>query len=108
MFEICCKYIYLEAESVLFLTSLPMSNDSTEASDIENRNHVYNIEERSAIDVFKTKYMDATTSDGRKAIAQLDIFPALFNHWKSKGKVYREKDLRIKSNVCSTFNLQLV
>ena len=70
---------------------------------IVKQQRVYNEEERGAIDVFKEKYMDATTSAGRKTVAQQDIFPALFNHWKSKGRRYNEEEIRVKSNVCSYF-----
>ena len=65
------------------------------------QHRIYDEQERAAIDVFKSKYLEATTSACRKTIAQLDIFPALFNYWKSKGLVYANEDLKVKSNVGS-------
>lgn len=41
---------------------------------------VYNQQERAAIDPFKDDYLNATTPAARKAIAQVHIFPALFNY----------------------------
>jgi hypothetical protein len=85
------------------ITDLPMSYDNPRSNDINgNQQRVYNEDERSAIDVFKEKYLEATTSAGRKSIAQLHIFPALFNHWKSKGRVFNDEDIQMKSNVSIT------
>ena len=75
-----------------------MSSDSEDLIELGHR--VYNEQERAAIDVFKTTYMESTSPAGRRAIAQLNIFPALFNHWKSSGKVYNKKETRMKSDVC--------
>jgi len=77
-----------------------MSTDITDNEDFSlNQHRVYNKQERAAIDVFKDKYMKATTPEARKTIAQLHIFPALFNHWKNIGKVYNKKKTRMKSDV---------
>ena len=80
-----------------------MSTDTTdnEASN-EIQTRVYNKQERAVIDKFKDKYLEATTSSMRKTIAQLEIFPALFNYWKGIGKIYDNKKTRMKSNVCVT------
>jgi hypothetical protein len=82
-------------------SQLLMSSDITDSEDIApNRKRVYDKHERAVIDVFKDKYFEAKTSTSRKVIAQLDIFPALFNYWKSIGKVYGKKQTRMKSDVC--------
>ena len=83
-----------------------MSSDITDGSDL-NQRRVYNKQERAAINLFKEKYMEATTSGARKTIAQLDIFPSLFNYWKSIGKVYDAKKTRMKSNVCLILIFQI-
>ena len=78
-----------------------MSTDTTDneaSNDIQTR--VYNIQEHAVIDKFKDKYLEAMTSSMRKTIAQLEIFPALFNYWKGIGKIYDNKKTRMKSNVC--------
>lgn len=49
------------------------------------RLRVYNDEERAVINPFKTEYMETTTPGQRKAIAQGQIFPALFTYWSSIG-----------------------
>lgn len=63
---------------------------------------VYNEAELAVIDVFKPKYFEATSPSARKTIAKLDIFPVLFNYWKRIGKIYNKKELRMKSEVCSS------
>jgi hypothetical protein len=68
-----------------------------------NQHRVYDEHERAAIDNFKDKYMEATTSAGRKNIAQLENFPALFNYWKSRDVVYNKKEIEMKSNVRFTY-----
>ena len=60
---------------------------------------VYNEQERAAIDIFKDRYMEATTPANRKTLAQLEIFPSLFNYWKSLGKVYSKRKIQKKSDV---------
>ena len=78
-----------------------MSTDTTDneaSNDIQT--WVYNKQECAVIDKFKDKYLEATTSSMRKTIAQLEIFPALFNYWKGIGKVYDNKKTRMKLNVC--------
>jgi hypothetical protein len=52
---------------------------------IGGRRRVYNEQERKAIDPFKDAYMKTETPAERKAIAQIDIFPALFTYWSSIG-----------------------
>ena len=80
---------------------------SSENSDLDGETNfedqrqplVYTREERTVLDKYKDKYMSATTPTERKTIAQLDIFPDLFNHWKKEGKSYNRKETRRKSLV---------
>jgi hypothetical protein len=65
---------------------------------------VYNEQERAAIDVFKDQYMEATSPGGRKTIAQVHVFPALFNYWASIGTVIDEKQKELRSLVCLIFH----
>lgn len=60
---------------------------------------VYNSQERSAIDPFKSDYLKATTPAGRKLIAQVHIFPALFNHWASVGIDLNDDEMKTRSDV---------
>jgi hypothetical protein len=77
------------------------SPDLTDNGEDQNRRPVYSKEERAVIDKFKEKYMAATYPFQRKSIAQLEMFPQLFNYWKEEGKIYDKKETRRKSNVCS-------
>ena len=72
----------------------------------DNQHRVYNEQERASIDVFKNKYMEATTAAARKSIAQLEIFPALFNYWKSIGKVFSTEEIKMRSNVGGYWRFQ--
>jgi hypothetical protein len=65
----------------------------------EKPHQVYNQGELDVINGFKEQYMSATSSGLRKQIAQVEMFPALFNHWKKNGKVFENQDIRIKSFV---------
>jgi hypothetical protein len=78
-----------------------MSTDIT-----DNQHRVYNVHERASIDVFKIKYMEATTPAARKSIAQLDVFPALFNYWMSIGNIYSTEEIKMKSNVGGNWRFQ--
>lgn len=78
--------------------------DVTDNPDEDNPNSVYSKSERKVIDKYKEAYLAATSSAERRAIAQLQMFPDLFNFWKSKGKIYDKKDTRTKSNVRSLSN----
>lgn len=51
------------------------------------RPRFYNEAERNVINPFKVDYMKTTTPAERKAIAQIEIFPALFTYWSSIGLV---------------------
>jgi hypothetical protein len=68
-----------------------------------SQNRVYDEHERAAIDIFKKEYMEATTPTGRRVIAQLKIFPALFNYWESIGDIIDEKERKKRSKVCIFF-----
>jgi hypothetical protein len=70
--------------------------------DVENSHKVYNDGELEVINSFKDQYMAALSSAQRKHIAQVEMFPKLFNYWKEQGFVYESIDLRIKSNVSSS------
>ena len=67
---------------------------------------VYSAEEHKVIDKFKDKYMEASSASQRKNIAQLEMFPALFNYWKAEGKFYDRQATRVKSDVCILFILK--
>jgi hypothetical protein len=60
---------------------------------------VYNTQERAAINPFKTEYLNATTPAARKTIAQVYIFPALFNYWAGIGEAIREDQMRARTEV---------
>lgn len=49
------------------------------------RRQAYNEGERLVIDKFKEEYMKSTTPTERKTIAQVKIFPAIFEYWSSIG-----------------------
>jgi len=86
----------------------PMSTDQPDYNLLSITDHaeggtahrVYSAEERKVIDKFKDKYMAASSASHRKNIAQLEMFPALFNYWKAEGKVYDRQETRAKSIVC--------
>ena len=63
------------------------------------KTHVYNAQERAAIDPFKADYLSASSAAARKIIAQNHIFPALWNHWVSIGQVLDEGDTRLRTEV---------
>lgn len=88
----------------LFLTSYSqrlMSDDITDnVFQPITRRRVFTEQERAAVYVFKKRYMEAPNAKGRKDIAVLHIYPALFNHWKSLGKVYNAEQTKYKSEVC--------
>lgn len=67
------------------------------------RTRVYNQEERTVIDQYKTQYMEATSPAARKDIAQMQIFPSLFNHWARIGEVIDPDEHKLRSNVCSIY-----
>ncbi|KAF8811080.1 hypothetical protein BYT27DRAFT_7253210 [Phlegmacium glaucopus] len=58
---------------------------------------VYNTQERAAINPFKTEYLNATTPAARKTIAQVYIFPTLFNYWAGIGEAIREDQMRART-----------
>lgn len=60
---------------------------------------VYNAQERSAIDPFKTQYLEATSPAARKTIAQVHIFPALFNYWSSIVEVFDDEKMYLRATV---------
>lgn len=63
---------------------------------------VYDEHERGAIDPFKKEYLDATTPSTRKTVAQLKIFPALFQYWESIGKKINDAKRKELSKVYFT------
>jgi hypothetical protein len=79
--------------SLLFSSDFNLEEDDTE------RDSVYSDEEQKVINKHKDKYLSATSPSQRKSIAQLEMFPDLFNYWKAKGIIYDKMDTRIKSNV---------
>ena len=96
-----------------FCTDLTDINREGEGHDItvnrdeeeEDGRRVYTRHERSEfIDKYKEKYFAATSASQRRSIAQLDILPKLFNHWKSRGKIYDKEGTRMKTDVRSAFN----
>ena len=64
---------------------------------------IYDDQERAVIDPFKPDYLKATTPTGRKTIAQVHIFPALFNHWASRGVELNTKEMQTRTEVSNTF-----
>lgn len=85
-------------KSLFSSSHLLMSDSDSDSPGIVHR--VYDEHELAAIHTFKDKYLEATTPAERKTIAQIDIFPGLFNYWKSIGKVYKKKETRMRSEVC--------
>jgi hypothetical protein len=69
--------------------------------------HIYNSEERSKIDIFKPQYLEATSPAARKTIAQVHIFPALFNYWTSIGHIIDDHAMRVRSAVCRSFKIRV-
>jgi hypothetical protein len=67
--------------------------------DVENCREVYNEGELGIINGFKDLYLSANSAGLRKQIAQVQMFPALFNYWKKKGEIYKNHEITIKSNV---------
>ncbi|KAF8814631.1 hypothetical protein BYT27DRAFT_7249670 [Phlegmacium glaucopus] len=61
---------------------------------------IYNAQERAVIDVFKAQYLEATSPAGRKTIAQVHIFLALFNHWIGVGQVVDDKEMKLWTVAC--------
>jgi hypothetical protein len=49
------------------------------------RRRAYNEDERLVINKFKEDYMKSTSPAERKTIAQVKIFPAIFEYWSSIG-----------------------
>jgi len=77
--------------NLLFSSDFNLEEDDTDS--------VYSDEELKVINKHKEKYLNATSPSQRKSIAQLEMFPDLFNYWKENGIIYDKKDTRIKSNV---------
>jgi hypothetical protein len=69
---------------------------------------VYNQEERNVINQFKSPYMEATSPAARKDIAQMEIFPSLFNYWASIGEVIGTDEHKLRSEVCSKYHLECI
>jgi hypothetical protein len=67
---------------------------------------VYNQEERTVINQFKSQYMEASSPAARKDIAQMQIFPSLFNYWARIGETIDPDEHKLRSNVCSIFQLE--
>jgi hypothetical protein len=67
---------------------------------IGGRKPAYSEDERRVMDKFKTAYMLTETPSERKTIAQVDIFPALFNFWSSKGIDLNTKEKNKRTEVC--------
>lgn len=78
---------------ITFLRSSQMSSN-------DEVHRVFNEQERAAIDEFKPLYMEATSPAGRLALAKAEIFPALFNYWKTLGRIYNDEETDLKSKVC--------
>lgn len=64
---------------------------------------IYNAQEQSVIDPFRSQYMDATSPTARKTIAKVHIFSALFNYWSSIGQVIDDIGMNLRSTVCFVF-----
>lgn len=80
------------------------TSDSSDSSDSsQNPRRVYTDEERAVIDVYKSRYLEASSSASRKTIAQVEVFPALFNYWKDRGKIYKKKKTQMKADVSPYF-----
>jgi hypothetical protein len=75
---------------------------SSDLTDNGTSTRKYSKDDHVIIDAYKDRYMAAKTAYERTKLAQLDMFPALFNHWKENGIIYDKRDLLIKGNVCSS------
>src|ERR1700679_1153201 len=64
---------------------------------------VYNAQERAVINPFKEDFLNAATPAARKAIAQVHMFPALFNYWDSIGITINDDEMEARSNVSGTY-----
>jgi len=64
---------------------------------------VFNQQERALIDPFKPEYMNTTTPASRKTIAQVHIFPALFNYWAENGVDLNDEEIQVRSDVSTLF-----
>jgi hypothetical protein len=60
---------------------------------------VYTDEERAIINPFKVDYYNAKTAKDRKILAQLHIFPALFNYWDNIGEEISRDDKKNRAEV---------
>lgn len=69
----------------------------------EEKTGVFTENEQKIIDKFKDQYMAATSAFQRRTVAQVEILPKLFNHWKSRGKIYDKEGTKLKTNVRSCF-----
>ena len=76
-----------------------LSSDVTDNAKDASKYRVYSDSDHVIIDKYKDIYMAATSSTQRKNLAQLKMFPELFNHWKSQGKVYEKDKLLLKAKV---------
>jgi hypothetical protein len=65
---------------------------------------VYNAHERAVIDPFKSDYLNATSPGARKTIAQVHIFPALFNYWAGIGQDIDHNKIRAHTEVSATLS----
>ncbi|KAF8801027.1 hypothetical protein BYT27DRAFT_7216453 [Phlegmacium glaucopus] len=61
---------------------------------------VYNVQERAVMDPFKSDYLNATSPSARKTIAQVHIFPALFNYWEGSGQEVDPNKIRAQTEEC--------
>ena len=69
------------------------------------RKRVYNAQERAVINPFKDDFLNAATLAARKAIAQVHIFPALFNYWDSIGITLNDVEMEARSKVSHPYTL---
>lgn len=60
---------------------------------------VYSEEEHKVIDKYREKYMAATSPTERKTIAELEMFPELFNYWRESGLIFNKKETLVKTKV---------
>lgn len=61
---------------------------------------VFSEDEHKVLYEYREKYMAATSPTERKAIAKIEMFPALFNHWRERGISFNTKETVIKTKVC--------
>jgi hypothetical protein len=80
--------------------NLYLTSDITDNAANGTSHRVYSKEEHLVIDKYKDKYLAANSSTDRKNIVQLEMFPELFNYWKSNGIVYDKETTKMKSIVC--------